>query len=203
VGSEEHPKGSPVWKWLGRIGLVVVGVVVLAGAFGGGALGLAVTGGPDECQAGGDPIVVNDANAEAFGRKWDAFQAALGGGSTASVTFNESELTSRVNAWNDEKNIFEEIRVCIHDGYGEATGTLDGAGVVDAAFKMTGTVELTGEHPAAHIDDIDLGNVPGPLLAAMEDLAENPIEEALDKVDLNHTYTMTYIEGKVRIDGRP
>lgn len=75
--------------------------------------------------------------------------------------------------------------------------------MVDAAFKMTGTVELTGEHPAAHIDDIDLGNVPGPLLAAMEDLAENAIEEALDKVDLNHTYTMTYNEGEVRIDGQP
>jgi RND superfamily putative drug exporter len=203
VGPEEHPKGSFVWKWLGRMGLVVVGVIVLASAFGGGALGLAVTGGPYECQSGGDPIIVNHANAEAFDRKWAAFQAALGGGSTASVTFNESEVTSRVNAWNDEKDIFEEIRVCIHDGYGEATGTLDGAGVVDAAFKMTGTIELNGEHPAAHIDDIDLGNVPGPLLAALEDLAENPIEEALDDVDLNHTYTMTYTEGEVRIDGQP
>ncbi len=200
---EQRPKGSPVWKWIGRIGLVFVGVIVLAGALGGTMLGLAVTGGPDECEAGGGPIVVSDANAQAFDRKWDAFEATLAGGSPASVTFNESEVTSRVNAWNDEKDIFEAIRVCVHDGYGEATGTLDGAGFVDAAFKMTGTVELAGDHPRAHINDIDLGNVPGPLLAALEDLAEDPIEEALDGIDLDHDYTMTYSEGKVRIDGRP
>jgi hypothetical protein len=199
----ERAKGSPVWKWLGRIGLVLGGVIVLAGAFGGTMLGLAITGGPDECEAGGGPIVVSDASAEAFDRKWDAFEAALDGGSPASVAFNESEVTSRVDAWNDEKDIFEEIRVCIHDGYGEATGALDGAGVVDAAFRITGTVELAGEHPAVHIDDGDLGNVPGPLLAALEDLAEHPIEEALDEIDLDHDYTMTYTEGEVRIDGRP
>ncbi len=200
---EERAKAGPVWRWLARIGLVVVGVIVLAGAFGGTILGLAINGGPDECQAGGDAIVVNEANAEAFDRKWDAFEAALDGGSPASVTFSESEVTSRVNAWNDEKDIFEEIRVCIHDGYGEATGTLDGAGVVDAAFKISGTVELARGHPTAHIDDIALGNVPRPLFAALEDLAEDPIEEALDEVDLNHSYTTTYSEGEVRIDGRP
>ncbi len=197
-----QPNGSRIRTWLGRVVLVVAGVIVLVGAFGGGAIALAVTGGPDGCQAGGGPIVVNHANAEAFDRKWDAFNAALAGGSDASVTFDESEVTSRVNAWNDEKDIFEEIRICIHDGYGEATGTLHGVSVVDAAFRLKGTVQLTGDHPAVHVDDIELGNVPGLLFAPLKGQAENPIDEVLDGVDLHHnTYTMTYAEGEVRIDG--
>ena len=201
--AEPHPKGSPVWKWLGRIGLIIAGVLVLASAFGGAILGLAVTGGPEECGAGGGTIVISDANAESFHEKWDAFDATLDGGSPASMTLNESEINSRVHAWNEEKDIFEEIRVCIHDGYGEATGTLDGAGIVDGEFKLTGTVQLTGEHPVVDIYNIDLGNVPDPLLASLEDPAEGPIEEALQKVDLDHDYTVTYAEGEVRIDGRP
>jgi hypothetical protein len=179
----------------------VVSLVVLAGAFGGTVVGLAVTGGPEDCQPGGGAIVVSDANAEIFDEKWDLFQTALDGGSPASVTFSESEVTSRVNAWNDEKDIFDVVQVCIHDGYGEATGTLDGA-VVDAKFKITGRVELVDEHPAVHVDDIDLGNVPGPLVGTVEDLAEDPIEDVLG-VDLSHEYVVAYTEGEVRIDGLP
>ncbi len=147
-------------------------------------------------------IVVSSVNAQAFDRKWAAFQAALAGGSPASVTFSESEVTSRLNAWNNEKDIFEEVRVCVRDGYGEVTGTLGWAGV-NAAFKMSGTIELSGDHPTVHIDDIALGKVPGPLLDALKGLADDPIEEAVDRIDMSHTYTMTYAEGAVRIDGRP
>ncbi len=199
----ERAKGSLVWRWIWRISLALVGVVVMVGAFSGTMLALAVTGGTDACEAGGGPIVVNDANAEAFQQKWEAFDAALDRGSPSSVTFSESEITSLVNAWNEEKDIFEAIRVCVHEGYGEATGTLSGAGLVEAEFKMTGKVELAGEHPVAHIDDIDLGNVPGPLLAALEGLAEEPIEEAMGEIDLGHDYEVTYVDGQVRIDGWP
>ena len=50
------------------------------------------------------------------------------------------------------EDIFEEIRVCLHDGYGEA---------------------------------------------------KDPINDAFDQVDLGHTYTLSYFEGGVRIDGQP
>jgi len=199
---DDQPNGFSVWKLLRRIGLAVVGVIVLAGALGGTTVGLAVTGGPGSCQAGGGPIVVNAANAEAFHRKWDAFNAALASGKAASVTFSESEVNSRLNAWNDEKDIFREVRVCIHDGYGEATGKLGWEGI-EGAFKITGTVDLTGQHAVVHVDDIDLGNVPDTLLEAFKGRAENPIEEALDKYDASHSYKMTYAEGEVRIDGQP
>jgi RND superfamily putative drug exporter len=196
-------KGSAIGSFFGRLGLILIGVVVMAAIVGGTAVALAVNGGPQACEPGGEPIVVDDAHAEAFNTKWDAFEAALDSGSPASVTFSESEVTSRLNAWNDEKDIFEEIQVCLHDGYGEATGTLDGGGVVDASFKLTGTVKLDGNHPKADISDIDLGKVPGILAALWEGEAEDPINDALDQVDLGHTYTVSYFEGAVRIDGQP
>jgi hypothetical protein len=93
--------------------------------------------------------------------------------------------------------------VCLHDGYGEATGTLDGGGPVDAAFRLKGTVALDGNHPEARIRDIDLGKVPGIALALWEGEAEDPINDALDQVELAHTYTVAYFEGGVRIDGQP
>jgi RND superfamily putative drug exporter len=196
-------KGSPIRSFFGWLGIILIAVVAVAAIVGGTTVALAVNGGPAACEAGGAPIVVDDANAEAFDAKWDAFQFALASGSHASVTFSESEVTSRLNAWNDGKDIFDEIRVCLHDGYGEATGTLDGGGPVDASFKLTGTVDLGGEHPEARIRDIDLGKVPGAVLALWEGEAEDPINDALDQVELGHTYTVAYFEGGVRIDGQP
>ncbi|TAK72080.1 MAG: hypothetical protein EPO22_00825 [Dehalococcoidia bacterium] len=118
------------------------------------------------------------------------------------MTFSESEVTSRLSAWNDKKHVFDEVRVCIHDGYGEVTGKLGRKGAVEATFKMTGTVELTGHRAVSHINDIDLGKVPDPILAAFKSQAEGPIEEALDKAGFDHTYAITYGEGVVTIDGR-
>jgi hypothetical protein len=196
-------KGSTMRSFLVWLGLGLVALVVVAAAISGTAVALAVSGGPDACEPGGDAIVIDQANTDAFNGKWHAFEAALGAGSPASVTFNESEVTSRLNAWNDEKDVFEEIQVCLHDGYGEATGTLGRGGVVDAAFKLTGTVALDGDHPQARIDDIDVGKVPGFVLALWEGEAEDPIDDALDNIVLGHTYTVTYTEGAVRIDGQP
>ena len=68
---------------------------------------------------------------------------------------------------------------------------------------MTGTVELTRQHAVAHIDDIDLGNVPDPVLSAFKGQAEGPIEEAMDGSGFDHAYAITYVEGAVRIDGQP
>jgi len=200
---EGHSHGFSVWKLLRRISLALFAVIVLVGALGGTTIGLAVSGGPGQCQAGGGSIVVDDANAVAFDRKWDAFNANLASGSAASVTFNESEITSRLNVWNDKKNVFDEVRVCVHDGYGEVTGKLGRKGAVEAAFKMTGTVELTGHRAVAHIHDIDLGKVPDPVLAVFQGQAEGPIEDALQKTEFEHTYAVTYVEGEVRIDGQP
>ena len=192
--------------WPRRVISLFGGIVILAVALGGVLGGLAITGGPADCQPGGGFITVSDTLSTAFQQKWDAFQAALDGGSPASVTFSESEVTSRAVNWiNDEGGPdFDDAQICFHDGYGEATGTLRSWGIFDVKFKLRGTAELTGNRLLIDIEDIDIGNVPDPLHLWFEGQLEDPIEEGLDNLGLEpHTYTVTLTEGSVTIEGQP
>ncbi len=192
--------------WAGRILLSVSGLIVLAVAASGTLFGLAISGGPGDCEPGGaEPIIVSDTMSDAFQEKWDQFQDTLDAGSPATVTFNESEVTSRAVVWiRDEGGPdFNDGRICIHDGFGEATGTLRSLGL-DVEFKITGSVELTQSKIVVHIDDVDIGNIPDPLLAPFEGLTDDPIEEGLEDIGLaGHTITVTLTEGSVRLDGQP
>ena len=164
---------------------------------------LAITGGPGPCTPGGGPISVSAANSQSFKTKWDALDAALDGGSAASTDFNESEVTSRAQEFDEaEDTPFDDIRVCIHDGFGEGTAKFGFLGL-STKVKVKGTMELAGPHPVAQIDDIKVGNVPGFLTSVVEGLVEDAIDEALDKVDLKHPYVPTLSEGQARIDGQP
>ena len=194
--------------WVGRFLFSLLSLVVVAAALGGTLLGLAISGGPGDCEPGGaEPIVVSSAMTDAFQQKWDAFDATLDAGSPASVTFNESEVNSRGVTWiRDEGGPdFDDelIRICIHDGFGEATGSLRSLGF-DVEFKITGSVELTRSVIFVHIDDVDIGNIPDLFIGPFESQAENPIDEGLEDVVLGgHTYTVTLTEGTVTIDGQP
>jgi hypothetical protein len=192
---------SPLGMAIGAILAVVVAAVIFAGV----NVILAFSGGPGDCTPGGGTITVNDANAQAFQDKWDAFDAQLDGGAPSSVTFNESEVSSRADQYiTGETDVdFKNVRVCIHDGFGEATGTLGVLLGVDTKVKIKGTMDLSGDHPVAKIDDIEIGNVPGFVTDAIEGLVEDAVDEALEEIDLKHTYTPTLTEGEAQIDGQP
>ncbi len=192
--------------WPGRIVLIIGSLIILTVALGGVIGGLAITGGPADCTPGGGPIEVSDAMSDRFQGKWGQFKESLDGGTPASVTFSESEVTSRAVNWinNEGGPDFDDAQICMHDGYGEATGTLRSWGPFDVKFKLRGTVELTGNRLLTDIEDIDIGNVPDPLHLWLEGQLEDPIEEGLDNLGLEpHTYTVTLTEGSVTIDGVP
>ncbi len=192
--------------WPGRVVLIIFSLVVATVAFGGVVGGLAITGGPDDCTPGGGPIEVRDAMSDRFQEKWDQFKESLDAGSPTSVTFSESEVTSRAVNWinNEDGPDFDDARICIHDGYGEATGTLNGPGFLDVKFMIRGTVELVGDRLFTVIDDVDMGNIPDPLTSWFEGQADGPIEEGLDNLDLEpHTYTIILTEGSATVEGQP
>ncbi|MGB2695513.1 MAG: hypothetical protein WBD55_10030 [Dehalococcoidia bacterium] len=192
--------------WVGRIIGLVVSLAIIAGVLVSIVLVLAATGGPGDCTAGGtSPIVISDANAASFQQKWDAFSDMLDAGSPASVTFNESEASSRANAWakSEDINFEDDIRICIHADFGEATATFGGS-FFSMGVRVKGSVELPGAHPKAHVDDVEVGNVPGLFIGPLDGLVEDAIQEALNKIDLGaHTYTVTLTEGQAKIDGVP
>jgi hypothetical protein len=192
---------SPLGKVVGVILTIVVAALVFAGI----NVILAFSGGPGACTPGDGPITVSDANATAFQQKWDNFDAALDGGTPSIVPFTESEITSRADQYvTGETDVgFEDIRVCLHDGFGEASAKLEAILGLDTKVKIKGSVDLTGDSPKAKIDDIEIGNVPGFVTGIIEGLIEDAVDEALEDINLKHTYTPELTEGQVQIDGQP
>ena len=192
--------GSALRIAIGVILSLLIAAVILVGI----NVILAFSGGPGPCNPGG-PITVDAASAAKFQEKWDAFDIILDGRSPSSVTFNESEVTSRADQYiRDETDVdFKDIRICIHDGFGEATGSLEAILGLDTDVKISGTLDLTGDHPVAKDVDIDIGNVPGFITDAIEGFVDDAIDEALEDIELSHTYTPALTEGEAKIDGVP
>jgi len=178
----------------------LIAVVFIAGV---GVGAMALTGGPAPCAPGGGTIEISDAQAAAFDQKWDELDAALNGAAPSSISLNESEISSRANKYIDDKGgDVDNVRVCIHDGYGEVTGSVDVV-VGSGDFRVKGTVALSGGRPVVDFQDVDVGNVPGFVLGPFENAVEGAIQELLDDITLDHTYTPALTEGKAEINGTP
>lgn len=189
---------------IGMITGVIVGIFALVLLLAVVVFLLAAVGGPGACAPGGDEVVISAANADAFDKKWEGFNDILDGGSPSFVVLSESEITSRAERFiEEEAGEIGDVRICVHDGFGEVTGNVDAFLGIDADFRAKGTVDLSGAHPVVDFDDIDIGNVPGFVVDPFEGLLEDAIEELLEKVDLEHRYTPTLTEGEARIDGQP
>jgi len=187
---------SPLRLIFGLFGALLLLFLVVAGC----TIVLAFTGGPAPCTPGNGPIDISAANATAFDTKWDGFNATLDGNSPATVNFTESEISSFVD--REVGSPFHDPRVCIHNDYGEGTATFEVLGF-DAKIKVKGNMELTGAHPVAEIDSIEVGNVPDFMVDLVKGLVENAIEDETAKVDLDHPMTPTLTEGNAKLDGTP
>ena len=190
---------------LGMAITAIVVILIAAILFVGANVILAFSGGPGPCTPGGDLIIVNAANADGFQQKWDAFDVILDGGSPSSVTFSESEVTSRADQYiRDETNVdFADVRICFHDGFGEATAKLEAILGLETKVKVKGNLDLSGDHPVAQDLEIEIGNVPGFITNVIEGFVEDAFDEALEDIDLSHTYTPTLTEGSAQIEGAP
>jgi hypothetical protein len=191
--------------WPGRALLALVALGAVAGVLAVAGVALAVTGGPGSCALGGGPITVDDQQAEEFRRKWRNFEDTVDGGSPASVTFNESEVTSRAQQrLADDASGLHDLRVCLHDGYAEATSTLDVPAFFNVEGRVTGSIDLHSPHAHARVDDIAVGSVPGPLLEPSEALLRRALDEVLDDIGVeDRAYTVTFTEGAVLVEATP
>lgn len=190
--------GSVVGMMTGVVLILAVIMVGLSAAL----LALATTGGAGACAPGGGPITISAANSGAFQQKWDAFEDTLNGGSPATVSLNESEISSRAQTYFDQHDAsIDDVRACVHDGFGEGTGKVSLLGF-DVRFSVRGTLDLSGAHPEAKIDDIEVGNVPVFVTGAIEGVVTGVIDDQLDDIDLDHEYTPTLREGVADVAGR-
>jgi hypothetical protein len=156
-----------------RIGLIGIGVILGAGVGAvilGGAL--IFTGNPKPCVARAIPV--SGAASDSARAKWDAFQVEAAAG-PASVTFTESEVTSRGVQFADERGVdVRDLQVYFcPDGRSQATGKLKVAGQ-DINVLAEGHLEFDGPTTYLEIDSIRAGNLPA-------FIGTWAVEQALDK----------------------
>ena len=187
----------------GIIKLILIAIVGLIGA----AIGVTIVGGvliftgtPQACV---DRVVtVSPAASQALEVKWDAFSAAIAS-APGSVTFDETEVTSRGVEYLDEKDVpLDELQVYFcPQGYAEATGKMDVLGQT-ASVLIRGTLDLSGPTPVIDVQSVKAGNLPG-------GIATTVVNQILDQagvkeLDLDENLTgIAYVDGQATLDGAP
>jgi hypothetical protein len=206
------------------VSLIALGVVAaLAGAV--VLTALAATGDvgdPNGCRseiadaAGNHEVrgVDNDpAIADAFEAKWQAFDAQLDAGQSASVSFTESEATSRAQRYLDAKEaLVRNLQICFHEGFAEATGNVEmpiladlpGIGEsLNTNIRARGAIDFSGAKPRIVIAEIEAGNLPTEASERLRGRIEGAINERLNELFLQHQHAAKFTEGAIEIGGTP
>ena len=197
---------APLWfvimKIIGALLGLLFGLFIILAIVG---IILALAGDPGRCDSGDRVINISDAEAQSFQSKWDGLDAKLGGGQSGSISLTESEISSRAeNYFTDENDTpVKDVVVCLQDGKGEGSGTIESPIGINAKVKISGTMALDGGHPVAIIDNIEVGGVPGFMLSPVEGFIEDIIKNQLDDINLDHKYQAVLTEGKAEINGTP
>jgi len=191
---------TPFRLVLAIVGAVVGVVVVLAALT---ALA-AFVGSPGECDSGDREVESSSALAQQFQAKLDDFEAELDAGQAASFTFDESEATSRGREFLEEENApIEDLKVCFNPEGPSASGKLSAVLGLDVTVKVSGDLDLSGEHPRIDDLDIDIGSVPGFITGGLEGIVKGVINDQPDHIDVEHQLSMTFGEGTATLSGQP
>jgi hypothetical protein len=180
----------------GILGVVVLLVVLIVLA--------AFVSSPGECDNGNREVEVSLALAQQLQDKLDQFDEQLDAGQAASFTFNESEATSRGREFLEDKNApIEDLKVCFNPQGPSASGKVGAVLGMDLNVKVSGKMNLSGEHPRVDDLDIDVGRVPGFVTGGLEGIVEDVINDQLDHIDVEHKLTITFSEGTATLSGQP
>jgi hypothetical protein len=182
---------------VGAITGVVVLVVVLT-------VLAAFVGSPGGCDSEDGEVQINPALAQQFQAKLDKFNEQLDAGQTASFTFDESEATSRGHEFLEDKNApIEDLKVCFNPEGPSASGKLSAVLGLDVKVKVSGDLDLSGEHPRVDELDIDVGGLPGFITGGIEGIVKDVINDQLDHIDIDHQLKITFAEGTATLSGQP
>lgn len=181
--------------------VVVVGAPLLAVVL----FFMAVVGSPGSCETEDRPISYSPLLAASFQEKWDQLDDTLDAGQESSVVLNEGEATSRAQLWVEEHDVpVSDLLFCFSAEGGSASAKLDVPffpGDVDVLVR--GTMDLTGEHPEAEIEEIEAGGLPGRFTDLVEGFVNGLIEDQTEEITLTHDYNVAFGEGEVAVSGGP
>ena len=197
--------------------LVVVGAVTMVALATTGDVGQANGCRSDVADASGNNEVrgVNSDStlADAWQAKWSDFDAKLDAGQSASVSFTESESTSRAARYLDSKDApIRDLVICFHEGEAEASANVDlpvlaelpGVGnVFHSNVLARGTIDFSGAKPKIVISEIEAGNLPADAAERLKGQIEDAVNDPLNDLNLQHVHTVEFSEGSITISGTP
>lgn len=144
--------------------------------------------------------------------RWNAFRAQAEYAGPLSLTFEESEMTSRATEWLATEDIpLKRVTICFYDGEAEARATAEVPVVSDIPFlggifetevSARGNIDLSGEHPRIDITRLDAGALPGVATGLVEDNIESLVNEQLAELTLGRVYDVTFRETQAEITAR-
>lgn len=157
-------------------------------------------------------VVTDPALAQTWQGRWDAFQAQLDAGEGVSITFEESEMTSRATQWLGTEDIpLKRVTICFYEGEAEARATADVpvvsdipllGGVFEMEVSARGRIDLSGGHPRIDITKLDAGALPGVATSLVEDDIESLVNDQLAEMTLGRIYDVTFRETQAEITVR-
>jgi hypothetical protein len=151
--------------------------------------------------------------ADAWQAKWSDFDAKLDAGQSASVSFTESESTSRSVRQLDAKEApLRNLIICFHDGEAEASANVDlpvlaelpgVGGMFDTNVLARGTIDFSGAKPKIVIREIKAGKLPADAAERLKGQIEDVVNERINDLNLQHKHTPVFSEGSITINGTP
>ena len=97
----------------------------------------------------------------------------------------------------------EDLKVCFSAEGPSASGKLSAVLGLDVNVKVSGKMDLSGEHPRIDDLDVNVGGVPGFVTGGLEGLIEGVINDQFDHIDIEHQLTITFGEGTATLSGQP
>ena len=154
-------------------------------------------------------VTSTEALAGQWQQRWEALPALILSGQATSITFDESEVTSRANQFLREKDApVKDVLVCFHEGSAEAMAKADIpalsdvpliGGVFEAHVRVAGAAVLSGPNPRIELQEIDAGRLPSAATDALRDRLQDEINSRLAGLTLDYPYAVTFSEGRVTL----
>ncbi len=179
--------------------LLFLAPFLLAGLF----LLLTFKGSPGQC-GGGRSLQVNPALAQSYDQRWLALNAQLTSGQSASFAVTDSEATSRTREFLAQTDApVSDVRVCFEPGRGNVSGKVSTPFGPDVDVRVKGSVDLSGRHPTAKLDSIEVGALPSFVMRPFRGLVTRIIDKQTDQIELDHRISVQLTGGQAVISGQP
>jgi hypothetical protein len=180
--------------------LTVIGLLAMV------ILALLPTSLPTTCPAADNatlPIPVpSDANVSSFDAKLDEFIELLDGGSPATVTFTNDEVTSKAVSYLQSTGIgsFSEISVCLEPRGASLAAVYKPSALKSLKLYADASLHLA-EAPSVHLDGLKVGRLPaiGPVRSTIEGI----VNDLFEGIEIDYQYEVTYDYNAVTINGIP